>query len=62
MKRRAPLAPPSGEREAILDPARGRFREVRSRVAFTYEGAFDGGRGGTEFERRIVAREDGDAR
>jgi hypothetical protein len=47
-----------GELDASFDPARGRFREVRSRVALAHEGEFDGGRGRATFERRVTAREE----
>jgi hypothetical protein len=48
----------TGELEAVFDPARGRFREVRSRIALAHEGAFEGGKGRATFERRLVAREE----
>lgn len=47
-----------GELEATFDPARGRFREVESRIALSHEGVFDGSKGRASFERRLVAREE----
>jgi hypothetical protein len=48
----------SGELEAVFDPAKRRFREVRSRVTLAHEGSFDGGKGRASVERKLVAKEE----
>jgi hypothetical protein len=42
-----------GEIDALFDPAKGRWKEVRSSVTLSHEGRFDGGSGRATFARTL---------